>query len=66
MILKEYLEQENLTIDQFAKKIGYTREHIGRVMKGQEAVGPKLAKLVEYVTKGKVMRNEILTLSKEN
>jgi plasmid maintenance system antidote protein VapI len=60
MHLREYLWKHKITIEEFAKSIGYNRHHISRVMKGEKKPGKGLANLIEKATNGEVKAEQLL------
>lgn len=54
MNLREYLFRNRLTIKEFADQIGYARGYISQVMGGRKEELPRLTKMVNMHTKGKV------------
>lgn len=53
MNLREYLESERITVKDFAKNIGFTRQRFHRILAGQDFLLTD-AYIIEKATRGKV------------
>lgn len=54
MDLKIYLVKNRLSVSEFAEMIDYSRPHLSAVIHGRQLPSPKLARIIERVTGGKV------------
>lgn len=54
MKLREYLTENNLTITDFAKKIGYSRVHVCGLITGNRKLTDKFKRVINLETKGTV------------
>lgn len=52
--LRLYLYQKQLTITEFARQLGYSEGHMGRVVRGIHKPSPRLICLIEKHSKGQV------------
>jgi hypothetical protein len=66
MLLKEWLEQNNLNITAFAKNIEYERVYISVCMHGHRKPGKKFINAVEKFTCGLVKKEDWNGLKKDN
>lgn len=64
MNLRDYLAKNNITQEEFAKKIGYTRTAFSHVMNFQYPVSKRFAYIVELATNGDVKGSDLLKKSK--
>ena len=55
MDLLSYLYENNITMQEFANKINYTREYISRVIHGKDRAGRKFKQIVFKETNGQVI-----------
>lgn len=61
MSLYEYLNKNDMTVGEFAKLIGYSRETIQNYLNGKMRLGPKAAKYIDVETKGMVPMERVLS-----
>jgi hypothetical protein len=54
MELIEYLKEKNISIQCFANKVDYTREHMSKVVNGKSKPSEKLKRQISRLTKGLV------------
>jgi hypothetical protein len=54
MDLREYLFRKNMKISRFAREIGYSREHIEKLIRGQSYASVRLARTIQEATAGEV------------
>ena len=57
-MLREYLEKNHLTIDQFSKIIDYAPQYLSNCMNGHQGPGKKLRRAVCTITNGHVGNDE--------
>jgi excinuclease UvrABC nuclease subunit len=60
MTLKEFLKSKELTVGEFAKNIGYTRETIQNYLKGHSRLSRRAAFFIEKYTEGIVSSETVL------
>lgn len=65
MNLREYLYTQDITQKDFARAIGYSEESITKYLSFEHVCSLKLAKAVEYYTKGQVKSDEMIEWSKK-
>lgn len=61
MELEKYLHINDLTIDEFAKKIGIARSTLSLYLNGKRLYSKRNANKIEYITNGDVKADELLT-----
>lgn len=66
MNLREYLDENKITITDFAKKAEFTREFISLLLRGRRRISPRAAKIISSSTNGEVSIREILSLNKDD
>lgn len=54
MELIDYLKENKMDIQEFAKKIDYTREHMSRIVNKKKKPSEKLKRQIHKITNGKV------------
>lgn len=64
MYLKEYLDENNLKVEEFAKMIGYHRPYISDIMGGKKKPGKGIIMAIVLATKAQVSANELVTPKK--
>ena len=65
MKLKIYLVQNNITVTEFAERIGYSRSQISNIINGASNPSKRLAKAIEKATNGEVSADELLKGKKD-
>jgi len=60
MLLKDFLEENGIRHNWFAKKLGISPSYLSEIVNLKKVPNPKLAKKIEELTKGKVSRLEVL------
>lgn len=60
MDLREWLFRKRITVTDFAKKVGVSRNHINAIVNNRGRPGPELAKKIQEETKGEVTVMELL------
>lgn len=60
MDLREWLFRNRMSVTDFAKQLGVSRNHINRIVNGYGYPGTALAKLIEQYTQGQVTTKELL------
>ena len=60
MWLDEWLFNEGMTQQDFAKQVGISREYLNRIIGGAVRGSPDVAKKIQELTSGKVTLEEIL------
>ena len=60
MTPKEIVLKHGMTIKSAAEAIGYSREHLTRVLNGQAECGKSLAKKLEHFTGGELDRTVLI------
>lgn len=65
MELREYLFRRRMTVTDFAKVIKISRVYLNGIVSGRVIPSQTLASLIESVTKGEVMADEMLKNNKE-
>lgn len=60
MTLRDYLYFNNITIADFAKKVGFTRSYLNTIKNGHRRPSMKLARMIEQATEGKVTVLELV------
>lgn len=58
--LKDYLYKKRITINEFSKSLGYSRNHISGIINGQTKITIRLAKDIERTTNGEVTVENLL------
>jgi len=66
MKLKEYLDSNNIKIQDFASKIQYTRQYVGGYLNSRYNVSKKFAAATEEATDGAVTIADILSENKKS
>lgn len=61
MNLKEYLFINRLTVNEFSKSLGYSRNHISGIISGRLKACRRLAMSIEKETNGVVKAEELFT-----
>lgn len=64
MMLKDYLNENGITIVDFAKQAGFSREYIGLLMANKRKIRERSAKIIAGYTNGQVTVEEILSHNK--
>ena len=64
MILRMYLAKKNMTICEFARRTGVSRNHMSLVSLGRAKPSSTLARIIEIETEGEVSREEADMTSK--
>ena len=60
MKLKDYLYYNEISIQDFADNLEYSRTHLSQIVNGQSNPSKRLAKAIELQTKGQVTAKELL------
>lgn len=60
MLLKDFLDKEQIMYQDFAKDLGVSRVYFYHLLSGHRKVSKKMAVKIELLTKGKVTRMEAL------
>lgn len=63
MKLADYLYFNKLTIGEMAKKIGMSREHLGKIVSGKQIPSVPTARKIEEATDGQVSAIELVLLN---
>lgn len=65
MQLREYLDQNKITISDFARETEFTRTFLSLLLSGKSRIRPRTARLLASFTNGNVSEEEILSMNKE-
>jgi plasmid maintenance system antidote protein VapI len=60
MMLKDYLSSKQMTITDFAKKSGFSREFISLLIANKRKIRERNAKIISMFTEGEVSVKELL------
>lgn len=60
MLLKQYLQKYNMSVNHFSIVIDRTLNHTARYVNGGDPMPQKLAEFIEKVTEGEVTREELV------
>lgn len=60
MKLREYLFFNRISVTEFSKKVGCSRNHISGIINGRYVPGKFLASAIEHSTNGEVTAEELL------
>jgi hypothetical protein len=63
MLLKHYLQAENITLDRFCREVDCNMYYMSRIMNGHTKPGKRLAREIERQTHGQV---KVLEMSKRD
>lgn len=59
--VKKYLEDNQITQEEFASKIGVSRHHLSAIVNGRSGISKPVAKCIEVVTGGSLTETMMLT-----
>jgi plasmid maintenance system antidote protein VapI len=58
--LKEYILLNRMSIEDFARQVDFSRNHVSLIMNGRKPMTQKFARAVDRVTKGAVQMENIV------
>jgi len=60
MTLRDYLHFKKITLNEFAKKVGFNRSYLSLIKTGKLKPSMKLARMIEQATDGEVTVLELV------